>query len=211
MNAALIQKLGAVFSPEQAQLLVEVIEEAYAATRDFNELKAIVAELAAAQKRTEEWVEQLAAAQKRTEERLEELAAAQKATERALKNLARQVGGLSESLGGSLEVVPDILEHHWGLEIEFCDRDILGTGEYEFDLVIRGQIQGRQVLVLGEVKSNITASEVERFLALVAQVEAGAGVEVRPLFFGYRLDREARMLIQEAGAVMISTRGKYLA
>ncbi|MEN9266877.1 MAG: hypothetical protein Q6K99_11660, partial [Thermostichales cyanobacterium BF4_bins_65] len=69
--------------------------------------------------------------------------------------------------------------------------------------VIRGQIQGRQVLVLGEVKSNITASEVERFLALVAQVE------VRPLFFGYRLDREARMLIQEAGAVMISTRGKY--
>ncbi|MEN9252622.1 MAG: hypothetical protein Q6L58_09315, partial [Thermostichales cyanobacterium BF3_bins_165] len=108
MNAALIQKLGAVFSPEQAQLLVEVIEEAYAATRDFNELKAIVAELAAAQKRTEEWVEQLAAAQKRTEERVEELAAAQKATERALKNLARQVGGLSESLGGSLEVVPDI-------------------------------------------------------------------------------------------------------
>ncbi|MEN9271449.1 MAG: hypothetical protein Q6L49_11885, partial [Thermostichales cyanobacterium HHBFW_bins_127] len=103
MSISLEERLRIAFNPEQAHLLAEVIQEAYAATRDFNELKAIVAELAAAQKRTEE--------------RLEELAAAQKATERALKNLARQVGGLSESLGGSLEVVPDILEHHWGLEI----------------------------------------------------------------------------------------------
>ncbi|MEN9220778.1 MAG: hypothetical protein Q6K08_08230, partial [Thermostichales cyanobacterium GMQP_bins_62] len=132
MSISLEERLRITFNPEQAHLLAEVIQEAYATTRDFNELKAIVAELAAAQsrtearleqlalaqqelaatqKRTEERLEELAAAQKRTEERVEELAAAQKATERALKNLARQVGGLSESLGGSLEVVPDILEH----------------------------------------------------------------------------------------------------
>ncbi|HIK24943.1 MAG TPA: hypothetical protein IGP91_03785 [Thermosynechococcus sp. M46_R2017_013] len=36
-------------------------------------------------------------------------------------------------------------------------------GSYEFDLVIRGQVHGELVLVLGEVKSNITESKVERF------------------------------------------------
>ncbi|MDR7899202.1 MULTISPECIES: hypothetical protein [unclassified Thermosynechococcus] len=252
MTSALEEKLRAAFSPEQAHLLAEVIREAYddlVKAKDFNELKAIVAdlaqaqkrteervdqltvtvaELAQAQKRTEERVEELAQAQKRTEERLEELAAAQKRTEervdqlaaaqerteRAVKQLARQVGGLSEALGGSLEdlaleVVPEILEYRWGMEIEFCDRDTLPlrNGEYEFDLVIRGQVAGRPVLVLGEVKSNITESEVERFLNLVAQVEASE--QVRPLFFGYRVERAAKALIRDRDAVMVTTRGKY--
>ncbi|MDM7327613.1 MAG: hypothetical protein P3X23_010950 [Thermosynechococcus sp. Uc] len=252
MTSALEEKLRTVFSPEQAHLLAEVIREAYdevVKAKDFNELKSIVADLAQAQKRTEERVEELAQAQKRTEERVEELAqaqkrteerveelaqaqkrteeqvvqlaaavdrlsAAQERTERAVRQLARQVGGLSEALGGSLEdlaleVVPEILEYRWGMEIEFCNRDTLplGNGEYEFDLVIRGQVEGRPVLVLGEVKSNITASEVERFLNLVTQVEASE--EIRPLFFGYRLERAAKDLIRERGAAMVSTRGKY--
>ncbi|WNC60342.1 hypothetical protein RHJ80_12870 [Thermosynechococcus sp. QS41] len=238
MTSALEEKLRTAFSPEQAHLLAEVIREAYddlVKAKDFNELKAIVAdlaqaqkrteervdqltvtvaELAQAQKRTEERVEELAAAQKRTEERMDQLAAAQERTERAVKQLARQVGGLSEALGGSLEdlaleVVPEILEYRWGMEIEFCDRDTLPlhNGEYEFDLVIRGQVAGRPILVLGEVKSNITESEVERFLNLVAQVEAPE--EVRPLFFGYRVERAAKALIRDRNAVMVTTRGKY--
>ncbi|MDR7899205.1 MULTISPECIES: hypothetical protein [unclassified Thermosynechococcus] len=259
MTSALEEKLRTAFSPEQAHLLAEVIREAYddlVKAKDFNELKAIVADLAQAQKRTEERVEELAAAQKRTEERVEELAqaqkrteerveelaqaqkrteerleelaeaqkrteervdqlaAAQERTERAVKQLARQVGGLSEALGGSLEdlaleVVPEILEYRWGMEIEFCDRDTLPlrNGEYEFDLVIRGQVEGQPVLVLGEVKSNITESEVERFLNLVAQVAAPE--EIRPLFFGYRVERAAKALIRDRDAVMVTTRGKY--
>ncbi|MDR7899204.1 MULTISPECIES: hypothetical protein [unclassified Thermosynechococcus] len=245
MTSALEEKLRTAFSPEQAHLLAEVIREAYddlVKAKDFNELKAIVADLAQAQKRTEERVDQLtltvaelaqaqkrteervdqltltvaelAAAQKRTEERVDQLAAAQERTERAVKQLARQVGGLSEALGGSLEdlaleVVPEILEYRWGMEIEFCDRDTLPlrNGEYEFDLVIRGQVAGRPILVLGEVKSNITESEVERFLNLVAQVEASE--QVRPLFFGYRVERAAKALIRDRDAVMVTTRGKY--
>ncbi|WJI24069.1 hypothetical protein MZ909_12860 [Thermosynechococcus sp. B0] len=245
MTSALEEKLRTAFSPEQAHLLAEVIREAYddlVKAKDFNELKAIVADLAQAQKRTEERVDQLtvtvaelaeaqkrteervdqltvtvaelAEAQKRTEERVDQLAAAQERTERAVKQLARQVSGLSEALGGSLEdlaleVVPEILEYRWGMEIEFCDRDTLplGNGEYEFDLVIRGQVAGRPVLVLGEVKSNITESEVERFLNLVAQVEAPE--EIRPLFFGYRVERAAKALIRDRDAVMVTTRGKY--
>ncbi|WP_298613984.1 hypothetical protein [uncultured Thermosynechococcus sp.] len=224
MTSLLEEKLRAAFPPEQAHLLAEVIHEAYndlVKARDFSELKSIVGELAQAQKRTEERVdrlalavEELAQAQKRTEERVDQLAAAQERTERAVRQLARQVGGLSEALGGSLEdlaleVVPEILEYRWGMEIEFCERDTLPlrNGEYEFDLVIRGQVERRPVLVLGEVKSNITESEVERFLNLVAQVTATE--EIRPLFFGYRVERAAKELIRERGAVMVTTRGKY--
>jgi DNA repair exonuclease SbcCD ATPase subunit len=55
---------------------------------DFEELKAVVRELAEAQKRTEQRVEELAEAQKRTEQRVEELAEAQKRTEQRVEELA---------------------------------------------------------------------------------------------------------------------------
>ena len=64
---------------------------------DFEELKAVVKELAEAQKRTEQRVEELAEAQKRTEERLtrlegvvEELAEAQKRTEESLEAFKKE-------------------------------------------------------------------------------------------------------------------------
>lgn len=98
---------------------------------DFNELKAIVAELAIdhrdtqkelkelaqAQKRTEERVEELAQAQKKTEERVEELAQAQKKTEEEIRLLTKEVrkikidlenvkdhlGALANTVGYTLE------------------------------------------------------------------------------------------------------------
>ena len=71
---------------------------------DFDELKAIVQDLAQAQKRTEARVEELAEAQKRTEARVEELAEAQKRTEARVEELAEaqkrtevQIGKLTEA------------------------------------------------------------------------------------------------------------------
>ena len=73
--------------------LVEAIEqnmraELAARREDFDTLQATVAELAAAQARTEQRVEELAAAQARTEQRVEELAAAQARTEQRVEELA---------------------------------------------------------------------------------------------------------------------------
>ncbi len=88
---AIQQRLEQAFERRQAAVLAEVIEAAYAdlvKTSDFNELKAIVRELAAAQARTEARVEELAAAQARTEARVEELAAAQARTEARVEELA---------------------------------------------------------------------------------------------------------------------------
>jgi hypothetical protein len=82
---------------------------------EFNELTAVTRELAEAQ-------HMLANAQARTESRVEQLANAQQMladaqarTEWAVKDLAKQVGGLSNALGGSLEdfacdLVPEMLE-----------------------------------------------------------------------------------------------------
>ncbi len=83
---------------------------------EFAELRAVVSELAAAQKRTEERVEELAAAQKRTEEAVRELA-------EALKETRTMVGGLSDAVGYSLEdraiqALPGLLPELTGIEAQ---------------------------------------------------------------------------------------------
>jgi vacuolar-type H+-ATPase subunit I/STV1 len=90
-------RFGRVFNTEQAEVLSEVINDAYTdlvKTSDFNELKEIVrdigvkvGELAEAQNRTETRVEELVEAQKRTETRVEELTEAQKRTETRVEEL----------------------------------------------------------------------------------------------------------------------------
>ena len=88
-------ELKEAIDPVAAEKIADVVgliydELRYSVTKtEFNELKDIVAELALAQKRTEERVEELAQAQKRTEERVEELAQAQKRTEERVEELAQ--------------------------------------------------------------------------------------------------------------------------
>jgi DNA repair exonuclease SbcCD ATPase subunit len=85
------KKLGQVFSEEQASVLSEVITDAYRTlvkSDDFQELKAIVKDLAEAQKQTELKVGELAEAQKRTEQKVGELVEAQKRTEQRVEELA---------------------------------------------------------------------------------------------------------------------------
>ena len=145
------EKLGRVFVNQQAEVLSEVIYDAYhdlVRADDFNELKGIVKELAEAQQhlakaqqRTEQRVEDLAEtqqhlaeAQQRTEQRVEELAEAQQHTEHALQQLtrqmgglARQMGGMSDRMGGDLEevaaiMIHDVLEREFGWQIDELDR-----------------------------------------------------------------------------------------
>ena len=179
-------------------------------------------ELADAQRRTDGHLVELADAQKRTELRVEELAEsqgeladAQKRTEFALADLAKQVGGLANSLGGSLEdfacdLVPEILEKHWRLEVTSAEPEEIdaGRGQHEIDLVVRGTIDGRHVMVVCEVKSAVTSKEVTRFVRVIEWLRAAQpDHDIRCLFFGYRADRQAREAILAAGAAMVFTRG----
>lgn len=181
-----------------------------------------VEQLAAAQQRTERRVEELAAAQSRTERRVEELAESQQAlaeaqtrTEVAVADLAKQVGGLSNALGGSLEdfacdLVPEILEKHWRLQVTSAQPEEVETarGHHEIDVVVRGSIDQRPVVVVCEVKAAVSTTEVTRFMKLIARLRAAQpNDDIRPLFFGYRADRRAREAIVRAGAAMVFTRG----
>ncbi|MBU6275580.1 MAG: hypothetical protein KGQ61_02975 [Planctomycetes bacterium] len=206
------------FPEPQATLMATVFVESHDELihrAEFNELTAVVRDLAEAQQRTEARVEELAEAQKELAEAQKELAEAQKQTTWAVKDLAKQVGGLAGALGGSLEdfacdLVPELLEHHQGMVIASAGpEELVVAGEpKEFDVVIRGTLAARPVIVLCEVKAAVSASEVRRFLKVVDAARASTpGAEIRALFFGYRADSQARRAIAAGGAAMIFTRG----
>jgi hypothetical protein len=101
--AEIIERFPAELRFPVARLVDELRQELGVQRVDFEELKAIVRDLAGAQKRTEERVEELAQAQKRTEERVEELAYAQKWTQDELalfrQTFTTQIGGLGARWG----------------------------------------------------------------------------------------------------------------
>ena len=192
-----------------------------------------IEQLAEAQQRTEVRVEQLAEAQQRTEVRVGDLADAQRRTEHAvldlatslkqaefaIKDLAKQVGGLAATAGGNLEAyaserIPEVLAERFGFVTESCGTEAIEAAgkTYELDAVIRGTIEGRQMIVLCEVKTNISEAEVRGFLKLVDRVRpvlAGSppAVEVHPLFFGYRAAAVTQKLITGSGAWLVFPRG----
>jgi len=93
------------FPEPQADLMARVFVSAHdelVTKAELNELTAVMRDLAEAQKRTDE---------------------AQRRTVWAVKDLAKQVGGLSAALGGSLEdfacdLVPELLEKYWAMVVE---------------------------------------------------------------------------------------------
>jgi hypothetical protein len=207
----------------QAQQRTELRVEELAQAQQRTELR--VEELAQAQQRTELRVEELTRAQQRTELRVEELARAQEKTaqaqqktERALQLLARQVGGLSDKLGGSLEdlaleTLPAVLEQAWKMDVTDCSRESfhIDGREIDIDLVLRGRIGEMPLIVLGEVKSRLTASEVDTFFEVVSLVRPSLDCsDVRIVFFGFQANLDARHMIQESGASMVFSNGRIL-
>jgi HD-GYP domain-containing protein (c-di-GMP phosphodiesterase class II) len=101
---ALLAELQQVFDARTAEVLLGVMEkmveraDGIRVTReDFRELTGIVAELAGAQRRTEQRVEELALAQRRTEEQVRALAEAQQRTDERVSRLESAVERLAEA------------------------------------------------------------------------------------------------------------------
>jgi hypothetical protein len=201
-------RLQPSFTPDQAELIANLHVEMHdqlVTRHDFTELRGVV--------------EQLAHSQQELVEAQHELAEAQKRTEYAIKDLAKQVGGLAATAGGNLEAyaserIPEVLAERFGFVMESCGSESIEVeGKLrEFDAVLRGTIDGRPVVVLCEVKTNISESEVRGFLRVVDRVrpviakEAG-GADVRPLFFGYRAAVVTQKLIAGSGAWLVFPRG----
>jgi hypothetical protein len=136
--------------------------------------------------------------------------------QRAVTDLAKQVGGLSNTVGANLEdfacdLVPELLEKYWRFVTVSAGPEELTTADgvgREFDVVVRGTIDGRPVTVLCETKATVSTTEVSKFLRIVEKVrEAYPEEDIRPLFFGYKANSAARGLITQSHAAMIFTRG----
>jgi hypothetical protein len=176
-------------------------------------------QLAESQQRTEHRVEELAESQRELVESQRGLADAQRRTEHAVKDLAKQVGGLAATAGGNLEAyaserIPEVLAERFGFVMESCGSEsIEAEGKaYEFDAVLRGTINGRPVVVLCEVKTNISESEVRGFLRIAERVRKALAQEtgeadVRPLFFGYRAAVVTQKMITSSDAWLVFPRG----
>jgi hypothetical protein len=210
------QELRRVFEPEQANLLADAFAEAFASqARMADEMSALRGEV----RQLAGQVQQLAQAQQQLAQAQQQLTQAQQRTEHAVLLLARQVGGLSEKLGGSLEdlaieTVPAVLAEAWSLSEVECGRDIIEHAgvEHELDLVLRAQLpSGEPLVVLGEVKSRLTRSEVDGLVDRARRLgPVFAPAEVRLLFFGFQCGREARERIREIGAYMVFSNGRLL-
>lgn len=215
-------RLQRSFTADQAELIANLHVEMHdqlVTRHDFAELRSVVERLAESQ-------QQLAESQQRTEHRVEELAEsqreladAQRRTEHSIKDLAKQVGGLAATAGGNLEAyaserIPEVLAERFGFVMESCGSEsIEAEGKaYEFDAVLRGTINGRPVVVLCEVKTNISESEVRGFLRIAERVRKALAQEtgeadVRPLFFGYRAAVVTQKMITSSDAWLVFPRG----
>ena len=126
-------------------------------------LAARVEELAEAQKRTEQRVEGLAQAQESLAQAMASLARAQEESQRQIQELARQMvevrrelGGLGRSMSYALEneayrMLPPFLAEKHGIQVtERFVRTYIG--DEEINLFGRGRRNGKEVLIVGEVK-----------------------------------------------------------
>ena len=212
-------RLVRAFPENQADLLAEVLVESHAELvnrADFHKLTEVVHDLADAQKRTEERVEEMQVTMQAMQASQQAMQASQQEMQRAVTDLAKQVGGLSNAVGANLEdfacdLVPELLEKYWRFVTVSAGPEELTTADgvgREFDVVVRGTIDGRPVTVLCETKATVSTTEVSKFLRIVEKVrEAYPGEDIRPLFFGYKANSAARGLITQSHAAMIFTRG----
>ena len=226
--AAWVQEIVTPMLQEQIEVLrremyengVGRLERSLNAHRDYTEkrfdrLETALAELAEAQRRTEERVEELAEAQWRTEERvgrleiaLAELAEAQRRTEERVGEMDHRLGLIANVLGieaesEAEEVVMYVLEQQ-GYRLLEAPYALATDGE--IDVVVKAETpDGKPVSVLVDVKARARLKELRRWHSRLqdpAFQKQLADADVQgpfvPYFFGLRVyqivDQEARKL-----------------
>jgi hypothetical protein len=214
------QKLEEVFNPRQATVLAEVVEAAYSdlvKTGDFNELKAIVRDLAQAQTRTELCVEELAEAQKRTEQELRALAGVvgeMQTTQATMQNTQSAMKGMlletryreraGSYLGGVLRRVKAFLPAE--LEEELAPH--LSEADYQdwlqVDLAACGRPKDHpeaEVWLAVEVSAVVDCGDVERAARRAGHLRSAGYVAV-PAAAGEQATEGAASLAEEMGVAL---------
>lgn len=224
------EKLASAFDEKQVTVLTEVFVDAYGElvrVGDFNELKAIVKDLAEAQWRTEQRMEELAEAQKelaeaqrRTEQRMEELAKAQIRTEQGLQQVQAQVGALSNNFGGDIEdiayiVLHDVLQREFGWQVGVLERSWQTWDTEPEEVNIFGQATDPSrpetpIWIVGEAKDNLTLKEVQKFFLQLERARRHLSGEIFPVCFCYRARPEVQQAVRDTGLHLVFSYGKLV-
>jgi hypothetical protein len=167
-------------------------------------------------------VVQLAEAQRRTEERLDAFQAEMREAigklTRAIDRIRKQVGGLSDRMGGDIEdaaygVVYAILRRELGWEVGMLERVWQTWDDKPEEVNIFGTATDparpdKIIWIVGEAKHNLTPKEVERFKQQVQRARAHLIGEVFPVFFCYRARPDVQRIAQNAGIRLVFSYGK---
>jgi hypothetical protein len=191
---------------EERITMKEFMEFAERTEENFQKVWKSIDSLAEAQERTEERLGTLAEAQERTEERLGTLAEAQKRTEEELGQLVlehretrRQLGGLTQTVGYTLEnesykFLPRLLAKDHGIALkEKLRRGYLQYAEgrdIEVNILGKGELGGKEILILGECKSQLSKNDVDTFIRKkLERVKEVAGAEIFPVLVTHMISQ----------------------
>jgi predicted nuclease with TOPRIM domain len=173
------------------------------------------------QRRLEEALARLAEAQAQAEERIARL-------ERLMEQMTRQVGALSDVIGGDLEdaayiVIHDTFTRELGWKVDVLERTFLRWDDHELEVDIMGRAYDParpkyEIWIVGEAKYNITVGEVERFakkLPLISEYLTRQGEEKKerlivPVCFCYRARPEVRERIYDLGFHLVFSYGRVI-
>jgi len=206
--ATIKRRLKEVFDVRQAEVLAEVITEAYSdliRTGDFNELKEIVRDLSEAQKKTEQRLNELAEAQKRTERELRLLTSEHRKTREQLGGLAMTVGYRLED--EAFKALPDLLERDYGIKVEgrlrrcyLADREGKKIEVNIFGSAVR---DGRKLVIIGEGKSQLSKRGVREFINRKLRRFEGVFEEIFPVLVTYMISEpDAEDYARERGVAV---------
>jgi hypothetical protein len=210
-------------------------------------LEAALAALAAEQRQLAAGQQQLVAAQARTDERTGRLEAAlaaltegqrqltegqrqlteeqrrlsqaQARTEAALRQLARQVGGLSDAIGGDTEdiayiVLHSVLQREFGWDVGVLQRTWQRWNGRIEEINVFGRATdparpGQTIWIVGEAKHNLTLREVEKFARQATRARQHLIGEVYAVCFSYRARPEVQERLQALRIPLLFSYGRF--
>ncbi|HWP47203.1 MAG TPA: hypothetical protein VNM22_08595 [Candidatus Limnocylindrales bacterium] len=202
------------------QQIGELAEAQQRTEERIGSLELAVERLTEAQQRTEERVAELAEAQRRSEERLGRLESAIEQLVHAIDGLRKQVGGLSDMMGGDIEdvahgVVYATLRREFGWQVSMLERVWKTWDDEPEEVDIFGTAMDptkpeRKIWIVGEAKRNLTLREVEKFSEQLKRARENLPGEIFPLCFCYRARPEVQEAAQNAGIRLIFSNGKLI-
>lgn len=193
----------------------------------MDRVEAAIERLTEAQARSEERLSRVESISARNEDRLSRLeistAEHREVTarlERGIAQLQRQVGGLSETVGGDIEdiayiVLHDVLRREFGWQVGVLERTWQNWNNEPEEIDVFGSAidparPEQTIWIVGEAKHNLTAREVDRFVRQVGRARQHLTGEVFAVCFCYRARPEVQQQVQAAGLRLVFSYGKLV-